>query len=397
MNLFFNKFFVNLPSIQPTTTPYRTGYRSGKLQGPSRDVFQKSAPASDITFTSKHSSGSTKKGEVLKDLDNITCPYSGKKMITTKKMDKIEYDLSNCSNMHQRMDILEQYRSSMQPLEEEIFDMFKLYLGRHPRGNMNDCLRRLKPDCLAELRISQLKVMDSIDSISNKMDAKTALAVRKVTTDARSKIFDDKQDSIFKRKDLLAEIHSVTSDYTNKSVVRDMWAEASKLPKSTNDFNAFVVKYAKRSPDEISARLLRPSVASIEHIRPANPDSSKIKNGEDDLTNFMLVSRDWNSGRSNTPLPEFVEQHPNIPEFSQQYMDDIINAIHKEDLLECDWYPYVLREKLYNESQGLINVSTDKYEIDQKTAFNDAPEKVVEIYNKLLEENEVLRDKTITG
>lgn len=394
MNLFLNKLFLNIPMVQQTTTSFYGGYRSNSLQGPSRDVFEKSASASDISFTSRRN-GSTKKGDVLKDLDNITCPYSGVKMINARKMDRIERDLQNCKNMQERLDILEKHKASMQPLEKEMYKTFVSYSASNPSGSLNDCLRMLKPDCLAELRISQLKVIDNIDNISNNMDAKTALAVRKVTTNARKKIVDDKHDSIFKRKDLLADIHDVTKDYSDQKVVRQMWAEANRLPKSTNDINAFVVKYANRSPIEIASRLLRPSVASIEHIRPANPDSSSIKNGENELTNFMLAARDWNSGRGNTPLPDFVRQHPNIPKYSQLHMNDIIKAIHKGKLQDCDWYPYVLKEKLYNESAGLIDVSIDIYSIDKDTAFSNASDHVKNTYAELYESNKAMREATV--
>lgn len=392
MNLFFNKFFNNIPMIQPSYTPNRGNSSYGRLQGPQRDTFQR-INSTRPTFTGKRSTGSTKKGDVLKELDNITCPYSGVKMVSSKKMDEIEKDLSKCINIRERMDVLEPYKNCMQKLERGVFNMFRGYECNNPYGTINDCLNELKPACLTELRIEQFKVLDEVDKISNRLNPETAFAVRKVTTDARKKIIEDRQDSIFKRKDLLAEIHDITKDYPDQSIVAEMWAKANMLPKSTNNFNAFVVKYANRSPLEISSRLLRPSVASIEHIRPANPDSLEVEVGEDNLTNFMLASRDWNSGRSNTPLPDFIKRHPNIPKYTQKYMDDIIKAIHKRKLKDCDWYPYVIKEKLYNESQGLINITLDKYKHSKEEAFEDAPQDVIDTYEKLLEANKSIPAK----
>ena len=391
MNLFFNKFLSNLPIAQPPSISMRGNRYSTALQGPDKDTFTKADGVSDISFTGRRSNGSTKKGDVLKELDNITCPYSGVKMISSKKMDKIERDIRQCHNIHERIGVLEPYQKCMQELEKEVFTILKGYEINYPNRTMNDCFNELKPQCWAELRIDEFKVLDEVDKTSNQLDAKTALEVRKITTEARKKILEDKEDQIFKRKDLLAKIHEVTQDCPNQDIVDEMWNIANKLPKSSNNFNAFIVKYADRSPDEISARLLRPSTASIEHIRPANPHSDKIESGENDLTNFMLTSRDWNSGRGNTPLPEFIEKHPNIPRYSQMYINDIMKAIKKGKLQECDWYPYIMKETLYSESNGLIDLNLDRYHISEGEAFLDAPENVREKYNKLLEQNTAKR------
>lgn len=388
MNLFFNNLLSNIPSIPQAFNQRRGCGYSSSARGLNRDTFMKT---SDVNFTGRKGSGSTKRGEPLKELDNITCPYSGIKMITTKKMDKIERELNKCSNIQGRIEVLRPYRHCMQELEREIYDIFHGYSINYPDKTMNDCLHELKPDCLAELRIEQFKVLDDVDATSNKLDAKTALKVREVTTNARKIILEDREDQIFKRKDLLAEIHEVTKDYPDQKIVEEMWTKASKLPKSTNNFNAFVVKYADRSPQEIAARMLRPSVASIEHIRPANPQSDDVEPGDNSMCNFMLAARDWNSGRGNTPLPEFIGRHPDIPKHSQKYIDDIIKAIHKGKLQDYDWYPYVIKEKLYNESEGLIDLKLDKYKIDYNLAFNQASPEVLEVYEKLCKQNEVMR------
>lgn len=400
MELFLNKFLSNIP-VRKTAYHQTAGYSyATTLQSPDKDTFVKGA---EPCFTGKRGSGSTKKGDVLKELNNITCPYSGVKMIPSKTMDRIENKLSKCNTIQERMEILEMYKSSMQKLEKQMFSIFKGYEINYPDGSLNECLLQLYPDALAELKIEQLKVLDSVDKISNKMDAKTALEVRKITTEARGKIIHDDpyvhernpkartEDHIFKRKDLLLNLKEATSEKIPEALFNEMWDAASKLPKSSTNLNAFIVKYADRSPNEIAARLLRPSVASIEHIRPANPDSEEIEAGENELWNFMLTSRDWNSGRGNTPLPEFVKSHPSVPKYSQRYIDDIIKSIHKDILQDCDWYPFVIKEKLFNESQGLIDVNLNKYRKTEEEAFANAKPEVINVYNDLLEKNADIR------
>ena len=258
--------------------------------------------------------------------------------------------------------------------------MFDEYAKTHPDTTVNDCLNELKPNCLAELRIEEFKILDKVDKISYKLDANTALDVRKVTTRARTMIIADRQDQIFKRKDLLSQLNSITEGENNERI-RDMWETANQLPKSTNNINAFVVKYANRNANEVCTRLLRPSVASIEHITPASKD------GDNTLANFMLVSRDWNSDRGNIPLPEYIQKHPNIPKYTQQYTEDIIKAIKNGKLPDSNWYPYVLKEKLYNESRGLIDISLGNYDISEDDAMKTAPDNVKNIYDELKAKN----------
>lgn len=391
MNFFLNRFLTNIPPT-PQIHFGGKGYKSASApNGLQNDTFEKRGVSShEVSFTSKKGTGSTKKGDVLKELDNITCPYSGVKMIPNRHMDRIAAKLERCENITEDINTLQVYQNSMQKLEKRVFMCLKEYQQTHPYGTINDCLNELKPECLAKLKVDQLKVLDDVDKTSNRLDAPTALKIRAVTTKARKKILEDRADSIFKRKDLLVEIHDIMRDHPNQELVQVMWNKASKLPRSTKDFNAFVVKYSKRSDEETAARLLKPSVASIEHIRPSSPSEDEIEGGDDNLTNFMLASRDWNTGRSNKPLPEFIAKHPNIPKYSQMYINDIIKAIHKGLLEDCDWYPYVIKEKLYNESQGLIDLKLDRYKISREDALATAPEDVINIYNDLVEKNSLI-------
>lgn len=390
MNLFLNKILSCMPA--QITPPHKSerGY-STALQGPSKDCFVKTDASCATSFLGKSKGAKTKAGDCLKELDNITCPYSGVKMISGSKMDRLEVKLEHCNNIHERLDILEKHKQCMQKLEKTMFNIFKGYAINNPNGSLNECLQEMKPESLAMLRIEELKVLDAIDKISNKIEPKTALEIRRVTTNARKIILEDKQDQIFKRKDILTSLYNITKDYPNQEIVAEMWTTANKLPKSTTNIDAFVVKYANRDPHEIAARLLRPSVASIEHITPKSikPDHT--------LANFMLASRDWNSDRSSTPLAEYIEEHPNIPRNCQRYADDIIRSIHHGRLQDCHWYPYMLKEKLYNESDGIIFISLSKYNIPEGEAFIDAPDDVVKKYNDLKAKREARQTNTATN
>ena len=205
MNLFFNKIVSSIPTIPAVKGMQQRAY-STALQGPNQDVFEKKSTQASPTFASRRANGKTTAGDCLKELDNITCPYSGVKMISGRKMDKLEKQLYNCETIGERIDLLAPYKPCMQKLEKHMYGVFKDYAIKNPNGSLNECLQELKPDALAELRIDQLKVLDDVDKISNNINAKTALKIRAVTTNARKMIIEDRQDQIFKRKDLLSSL-----------------------------------------------------------------------------------------------------------------------------------------------------------------------------------------------
>lgn len=380
MNLFLTRIFNN-PLQAPTIQPKQDRRYVPNFNGLEKDTFVRTTP----TFAGR--SSKTKAGGVLKELDDITCPYSGVKMLSGNKMTRVENRLANCPDLYESMQVLNPYKSCMQKLEKQIYGEFKVYEKLHPGATANDCLRELRPECLAKLRIEEFQVLDNIDNISNNLSPVEALKIRRLTTNARKRILDDKDNQIFKRKDLLDNLEVVTQNFKNKKLVHDISEVANKLPKSSTNFNAFVVKYADRSQTEIMARLLRPSVASIEHITPKsiNPDHT--------LANFMLAAKDWNTDRGNMPLPEYIDKHPNIPVYSQRYANDIIKAIHNKKLQNVDWYPYMLKEKLYNESEGIIQIKLDNYKISEEEAFKDAAPELIEKYNDVKEANKVIEPK----
>ena len=97
-------------------------------------------------------------------------------------------------------------------------------------------------------------------------------------------------------------------DYVNDlktqiSLVEDIKETAYFLPTSNTSKNAFVVKYSDRSHDEISKRLVRSSLQTIEHIHPESDG------GENNISNFMLASASVNNLRGNMPFKKFIKRY----------------------------------------------------------------------------------------
>ena len=136
------------------------------------------------------------------------------------------------------------------------------------------------------------------------------------------------------------------------------------MPTSESSKNAFVVKYSKRSQKEITRRLFIASTATIEHIVPA------FLGGANTMGNFLLTSASGNRYRENMPLVEYIKRHPNIPNFCQSYIDCIIEQIENGLMQGNETYPYKIKQKLFEESQGRILISLSKYKYTQDEAIS---------------------------
>ena len=149
-----------------------------------------------------------------------------------------------------------------------------------------------------------------------------------------------------------------------------------RLPSSKDNMSAYIVKYSDRSDREIGERLLTPSRASIEHI------VADSLGGENEAANFMLTTTSMNSERGNMPIPEFRKRYPNITQYSQAYLEDIIKAGNKGKLQGHEWYPYLFRDTWKQESG--IDLKLSRYKIPPETAFKTLPPRLREKYPKYL-------------
>ncbi len=316
-------------------------------------------------------SGSTSAGNPLKKLqkyNDIICPYFGVPMIAAAKETKIEKKLDECRNVKDVYKILSSQTHYMQPVEKRIFRMFVDYVNKFPDVTLPDILRKHYNEALIKLKLEEFNVLDDVDKISLDLSPSQALEIHRRTTKCRQIILENSKENIFKRKTLLSSFDDIHPRRDEAEVFERLKERAVYLPTSVTSENAFIVKYADRTQQEIAKRLLRVSIGTIEHIRP---DSL---GGENSIANFMLVSANANSTRANIPLKNFIERFPNIPKNCQKYINKIIRIIQNGDFCGYETYPYKVKRTLQDESEGLINLDLSKYKYSEDCAEQVARE-----------------------
>ncbi len=303
--------------------------------------------------------GKTSAGKPLRKLKNITCPYRGIKIITSETIKPFENGLKKCHTAQEAILLLSKYQDSMLPVEKAIFAIFKDFSHLNPDDDLQNCLQMIKINCLTKLKLEELEVLDDVDYLTRKLSPQTALKIRGKTTKCRQIILANSKHDTFKRKTFLSSLEEIIPNENEKEIFSDIKNKALFLPTSESSRNAFVVKYSKRQQTEIVRRIFIASTGSIEHITPAS------MGGLNTIGNFLLTSASGNRYRENMPLYEYIKRYPKIPEFTQLYINDIIREIHEGRFLGNETYPYKIKKKLFEESEGRIIISLANYKYSE--------------------------------
>ncbi|MBO5737831.1 hypothetical protein J6R97_00655 [bacterium] len=306
--------------------------------------------------------GKTSAGRALRRLKNITCPYRGIKIISTDTIKGFEKNLARCKTAQDAVNLLEPYQQNMLPVEKSIFAIFKDFIRLNPDDNLQNCLQMIKMNCLMKLKLEEMEVLDDVDMLTRKLSPQTAMKVREKTTRCRQIILSNCKQDCFKRKTFLNSLEEIIPKDNERDIFNNIKNKALFLPTSESSRNAFVVKYSKRKQVEIVRRLFIASTGSIEHITPQS------LGGINTIGNFLLTSASGNRYRENMPLSEYIKRHPKIPLYMQMYVNDIIREIHAGNLEGNETYPYKIKKKLMEESEGRIMISLSEYKYSEEDA-----------------------------
>ena len=306
--------------------------------------------------------GSTSAGKPLRKLRNITCPYTGIKMIPGTALRGFEKKLGKCKNAEDIVNVLSEFYPCMQKTEKSVFAIFKDFVALNPYDDLQNCLQMIYNNCLTKLKLEELFVLDDVDMLTRGLSPATALKIRAKTTRCREIILANNIQDSFKRKTFLTSLDEIHPKENEREIFDSIKDKALFLPTSGSSRNAFVVKYSKRTQQEAARRIFIASTATIEHVTPSS------LGGSNHIGNFMLVSANGNRYREDLPLDKYINRFPKIPKYTQMYMNDIINAIHAGELEGNEDYPYLIKKKLMKESNGRLAPSLSAYKYTEAEA-----------------------------
>ena len=318
---------------------------------------------------------------LLRQTKHLRCAYSGKLMLPQSEFKEVCQKLERRTNAQEVINLLQNYEKYMHDTELAIFSKIK-DTKHKTKIDLQDILKSLQPEALVRLKEKQIAILTSTDHIIEKLSPNVADLVRLIRDNALAKI----EDNTFGRQPPLEMIKAVKAKGADLNRVIKIYQTWYKLPNSTRDEDAFIVKYARKTHLEIARRLLCSSMATIEHIVP----TSRKKKNSDFLGNMILVSARFNNERHSMPLDEYImlNQDIDMRRHLQKYIDLVIREVQRpnSEFQNCGLYPERIRRAIAKETSGKINLRTDMLVLtkEQKKAIQ-ASEKLANKYKVVVE------------
>ena len=354
-------------NFEPTTTT-KYNYSLRVLEKPEQDIPPKipdtnyELPPSNLSLANFRnvSFGMNVDAKfLLGQCRNLRCAYSGREMLPLAEARNLYQKLTKRPNAQSAINLLIHYTKYMHDIESTVFDIFCEAPHKMKRDFQN-ILKDLKAESLENLKEKQYKILTSTDSIIDSLGEQQAERVIEIRDMSLDKIMNN---GVFGRKSPLDMIKAIQAPPEDLDKIIKIYQAWYKLPSSSKDLDAFIVKYAKATHEEIAKRLISTAVGSIEHIKPSQ------RNGEDKLGNYLLVSATFNNNRSSMPLNEYImlNNELNITKNLQIYMDDVIGEVNnpKSPFAERSYYPESIQKAIRNETRNKVLLNTDKLRISK--------------------------------
>lgn len=345
--------------------------------------------------------------------EHLPCAYTGIEMISQKQFDELIQTKVLSGNSADVIKELKKFEKSLFPVENGIFNILKSLSEKYPEKNLQELLKLKYPIAEKKLIQQQANTLNQINMVIRDLPKEEFLKIREIVQESFDKIFapnPNPQDR-FKRKALLYKLK--TQNLTNKKIQKQIIKLAEKLPNSETSVNSFIVKYSepyriryenknpKRIPqtsEEIALRLLRPSLATEEHIYPQamyRAEELAAQNGDETAKNLsklrvtILTSNYINEIKKDFLFDDFAPKVKyNINENIQKHINKLIkidkdwlNHGKIEDAALLTDYIMTLKEEFQRRSK-IINIDIKDFE-----------EKLPEIKDKIAKHIEKMENK----
>lgn len=251
----------------------------------------------------------------------VVCPCCGNKMIDPTKLNKYLANGTFQQKTSEVIKILNKYTPCLKKTEKTVFGIIKDLHQKYPNHTLPDLLNEIKKNSEYALIEKQGKIFGKLYDYTKKhLPEKKLEELNAIIQTSYDEMYNPSPHAVFGRKKFIGLITKFSNDIPEENRQK-LIAIAENLPTSKDDVSAFVVKYSRSSNEEIAERLLRPSTATIEHVKP------RANNGEDSIYNYAAECAADNWEKGDTPVYEQVKKHPSMARNVQIHINQIIKLI----------------------------------------------------------------------
>lgn len=288
----------------------------------------------------------------------VTCLCCGKKMIDPSVISEMDSKKLFNGSSHRILKALSYFEKYMKPLEKKVFRLLVSLEKEYPDKSLPKLLATKTKNLEAKLIDKQSLIFGELYCYSLRyLPQKKITELNTILQQSYDEIYGRVPKTTFGRKKFIGQIYKFSKNLEPEHQAK-LLEIAEKLPSSTTEFEAFIIKYARKGNREIAVRLLERSVGTIEHIKP------RAEGGEDSVYNYAIECAQDNWERGCRPMIEQIKAHPDMPQNAQKQINQIIRLVNKGKTSVNSEYVIRLKEALYRASGGVIDLDISKLKSD---------------------------------
>jgi DNA-directed RNA polymerase subunit RPC12/RpoP len=314
--------------------------------------------------------------ETLFNLKDLPCPYCGKKIIQKIRFEgmiqlfkewEIEFSTGAVSATEYSaglIQMLSPFQKDFHPIEAVVFKRLADAHRKIPEKTFQELMAEMRPEALKYLQKTELAILDSIEDLGRYLPERTDRRLYRIVSVGRSIITNNNPGRPFRRKTFLREINSLHVNTQDVAVLVAI-NKALRLPTSSDNPNAFIVKYSQHKKNnnreivkssDIASRFIVPSSPTVDHVHP------KALGGADIDTNKAVTCFHCNNGKTDISFPAWLADNPQALISAQKYADRIIRGVN-EGTLRGTTYLEELDKTLVELSHGAIRLDLSELKV----------------------------------
>ncbi len=304
---------------------------------------------------------------MLKSVEGLPCPCCGITMSTNDEIRSFTNKMVNARGQR-IIENIEKYEDRLPEVERSVTNRLKIAAEEYQNLDLHGLLKKIQNEPRKELERKQKEILNEMQELSKELNGNTYNVIKKDIDQINKIILEGKNGKPFKRKTLIQGMEKVRNNETdpqNRFILNKIVEKTMDMPTSSTDANAFIVKYSRRTTPEIARRLIEPSQATAEHIKPHS------KNGHDGAENYLSECKKCNNDRGNMTYVEWLKIHPEMIKNSQIYMDAVTSKIIDGSITAFNFYPNAVKRAIFEESEGMINLDLSKFNEYKKNIVKD--------------------------
>lgn len=288
--------------------------------------------------------------------EGIPCATCGQTTITHEQRLKIFNEIANASTYSDLLDILNKNRSFISNRFLPSAKLFEKLVKENPQITEQRLIKKFKKQLANEIK-QQLSDNIALAEMqkNNMIFPEDSALLQDYIDGVKSNFLNFSEKSLFPYQEYTSLLKSSVykmrdSQYKYNYGTRFKESIRKKYNKQATIFpNEDTVEKLNSYLKVFIQNMFKGNVATVDHLIP------KGKNGENDISNYVVMCRNCNTEKTDYPLLRWLTIHPEMASNVQKYINKIVSMIKNNELgPEYRKYPEIFSKKIAQLSHGQV-------------------------------------------